>query len=950
MTDLEAALRRAVRGEVGFDTTSRALTTMDASNYRRVPLGVVAPRDADDVAAVLEVCREHAVPVVARGGGTSIAGQATGTGVVLDFTRHMNRLVGIDPEARTAVVQPGVVLDRLQDAAAPHGLRFGPDPSTHSRCTLGGMIGNNSCGSHSVAWGTTADSVRELSVLTARGRRLRLGREWSGAPEGLRGLVDGELARLRTGFPDLPRRISGYALDALLPERGADVARSFCGSEGTLGVLTEAVVRLVESPRARALAVLGYADEAGAAEAAAGLLPLGPLTVEGMAVDLVPSTRGLPRGGAWLFVETGGDTEAEARARAEAVVRAADVVDALVVTDPGGRRTLWRIREDASGTATRMPDGSEAWPGWEDCAVPPVRLGGYLRDFRRLLTAHGLRGTPYGHFGDGCIHVRIDFDLLSADGVARFRRFSQELADVVVAHGGSLSGEHGDGQARAELLPRMYGAETVALFERAKAVWDPDDLLNPGMLVRPAPLDANLRFSVLPREPVDVEFGYPSDGGDFSAAVRRCVGVAKCRTTSVSGAGVMCPSFRATGEEAHSTRGRARLLHEMLAGELVADGWRSTEVRDALDLCLSCKGCRSDCPVEVDMATYKAEFLHHHYAGRRRPAAHYAMGWLPVWLRWTARTRTAPVVNALASVRPLAAVAKRLGGIAREREVPRLAGETFSRWWRRRGGRPTEGGDLVVLWPDTFTEHLSPSVGRAAVRVLEAAGLRVALPPTLRGRAVVGDGTSRSPLALLTARRGKVCCGLTYVSTGQLDRARAVMRRTLDLMAPVLETSAPVVVLEPSCAAALRTDLPELLHDDPRAARLAARVLTFAEALERHAPDWAPPEVNLPAVGQTHCHQHAVLGDAADRRLRESAGLTGELSGGCCGLAGNFGFEAGHYEVSAACAEDQLLPAVREAPDGAVVLADGFSCRTQLEQLAGVRGRHLAEVLAERLD
>ncbi|WP_328658035.1 FAD-binding and (Fe-S)-binding domain-containing protein [Streptomyces sp. NBC_00334] len=950
MTDLEAALRRAVRGEVGFDVTSRALTTMDASNYRRVPLGVVAPRDADDVAAVLEVCRRRGVPVVARGGGTSIAGQATGTGVVLDFTRHMNRLVALDPEARTAVVQPGLVLDRLQRSAAPHGLRFGPDPSTHSRCTLGGMIGNNSCGSHSVAWGTTADSVRELTALTARGRRLRLGQEWAGAPDGLRELVDGDLARLRTGFPDLPRRISGYALDALLPENGADVARSFCGSEGTLGVLTEAVVRLVESPRARALAVLGYADEAGAAEAAAGLLPLGPLTVEGMAVDLVPSTEGLPRGGAWLFVETGGDTETEARARAEAVVRAADVVDALVVTDPAGQRTLWRIREDASGTATRMPDGSEAWPGWEDCAVPPARLGAYLRDFRRLLTAHELRGTPYGHFGDGCIHVRIDFDLLTEAGVAGFRRFSEELADVVVAHGGSLSGEHGDGQARAELLPRMYGAETVALFERAKAVWDPDDLLNPGMLVRPAPLDANLRFSVLPREPVDVEFGYPSDGGDFSAAVRRCVGVAKCRTTSAAGSSVMCPSFRATGEEEHSTRGRARLLHEMLAGELVTDGWRSTEVRDALDLCLSCKGCRSDCPVGVDMATYKAEFLHHHYEGRRRPAAHYAMGWLPVWLRWAARARVAPLVNTLASVRPLAAVAKRLGGIAGERDVPRLAGETFSRWWRGRRRVASGDGDLVVLWPDTFTEHLSPSVGRAAVRVLEAAGLRVVLPPTLRGRAVVGDGASRSALSLLAARRGQVCCGLTYVSTGQLDRARAVMRRTLDLMDPVLETSAPVVVLEPSCAAALRTDLPELLHDDPRAARLAARVLTFAEVLERHAPDWAPPAVDRPAVGQTHCHQHAVLGDAADRRLRASVGLTGELSGGCCGLAGNFGFEDGHYEVSAACAEDQLLPAVREAPDGAVVLADGFSCRTQLEQVAGVRGRHLAEVLAERLD
>ncbi|MFF7645565.1 FAD-linked oxidase C-terminal domain-containing protein [Streptomyces canus] len=968
MTDLEADLRKAVRGEVGFDVTSRALTTMDASNYRRVPLGVVAPRDADDVAAVLEVCRTHGVPVVARGGGTSIAGQATGTGVVLDFTRHMNKLLSVDPESRTAVVQPGLVLDRLQDAAAPHGLRFGPDPSTHSRCTLGGMIGNNSCGSHSVAWGTTADNVSELDVVTARGERLRLGQDWAGAPAGLRELVDGELARLRTGFPELPRRISGYALDALLPERRADVARSFCGSEGTLGVLTEAVVRLVEAPPARALAVLGYADEGAAAEAAAGLLVHRPLTVEGMAADLVPSAAALPRGGAWLFVETGGSSGSEARARAEEIVRAADVLDAHVVTDPAGQRALWRIREDASGTATRMPDGSEAWPGWEDCAVPPRRLGAYLRDFRELLGAHGLRGTPYGHFGDGCIHVRIDFDLLTRAGIGRFRRFSEELAELVAAHGGSLSGEHGDGQARAELLPKMYGDEMVALFERAKAVWDPDDLLNPGMLVRPAPLDTNLRFAVLPREPVDVAFGYPADGGDFSAAVRRCVGVAKCRTTASSGSAVMCPSFRATGEEAHSTRGRARLLHEMLAGEaggVVTDGWRSTEVREALDLCLSCKGCRSDCPVGVDMATYKAEFLHHHYAGRRRPASHHSMGRLPEWLRRVDRVRAAAVVNALASVRPLAALAKRLGGITPERRIPKVATETFSRWWdgrnapgRNAPGRNAPGqnaddaGDLVVLWPDTFTEHLSPSVGQAAVRVLEAAGLRVALPPTVHlEKAPVGDGrtVALDPVSLLRGR-GRVCCGLTYVSTGQLDRARTVLRRTLDLMSPVLETRAPVVVLEPSCAAALRTDLPELLHDDPRAACLASRVLTFAEALEQFAPDWRPPALNRPVVGQTHCHQHAVLGDTADRRLREAAGLTGDLAGGCCGLAGNFGFEKGHFEVSRACAEEQLLPSVRHAPRDAVVLADGFSCRTQLEQLAGVRGRHLAEVLAEALE
>ncbi|MET7859142.1 FAD-binding and (Fe-S)-binding domain-containing protein [Streptomyces sp. NPDC005318] len=923
-TSLERALSSAVRGEVEFDAAARALMTMDASNYRRVPLGVVAPRDADDVAAALAVCRAHEVPVVPRGGGTSIAGQATGTGVVLDLTRHLRSVVELDAASRTAVVQPGVVLDDLRAAAAPHGLTFGPDPSTHSRCTLGGMIGNNSCGSHSVAWGTTADNVEALTVARYGGDTIGLtGRGgWDGAPAGLRELAAGHLALLRTGFPELPRRISGYALDALLPERGPDLVRAFCGSEGTLGVVTEATVRLVEVPGARALAVLGYADESAAAEAAPGLLPYHPLTVEGMAADLVREPAGLPRGGAWLFVETGGATPAEARAHAERILRAADAVDAAVVTDPAGQRALWRIREDASGTATRMPDGSEAWPGWEDCAVPPARLGPYLREFRSLLAGHGLRGTPYGHFGDGCIHVRIDFDLLSGDGVARFRRFSEELAALVVAHGGSLSGEHGDGLARAELLSRMYGDELVALFGQFKDAWDPYGGMNPGVLARPARLDENLRFDVLPKRPVDVTFGYPDDGGDFAAAVRRCVGVGKCRTARPTGADVMCPSFRATGEEAHSTRGRARLLHEMLAGEVVTDGWRSEEVRGALDLCLSCKGCRSDCPVGVDMATYKAEFLHHHYRGRLRPAAHYAMGRLPQWLRLA--SPFAGVLNALARVRPLAALAKRLAGIAPERMIPVLAGETFSRWaGRRRGGRTvTRPSDRVVtVWPDTFTDHLSPEVGRAAVRVLEAAGRRPVLPA-----------------------RG-VCCGLTYVSTGQLDKARTVMRRTLDRMGPSLGD--PLVVLEPSCAATLRTDLPELLPDDPRATELAASVRTLAQYLEEYAPDWQPPRLDRPVVGQTHCHQHAVLGDAAERRLRERAGLTGELSGGCCGLAGNFGFERGHWGVSVACAEEQLLPSVRDAEPGAEVLADGFSCRTQLAQLAGVRGRHLAELLAE---
>ncbi|MFE3473655.1 FAD-binding and (Fe-S)-binding domain-containing protein [Streptomyces bacillaris] len=951
-----AALRAAVRGGTDFGPAARALTTMDASNYRRVPLGVLAPRDADDLAAALTVCREYGVPVVPRGGATSIAGQATGTGLVLDLTRHLNAILDVDPAARTATVQPGVVLDDLRAAAAPHGLTFGPDPSTHSRCTLGGMIGNNSCGAHSVAWGTTADNVRALEVVRYGGEVLRLEQTRGTGPDGVRGtsahgpgragdasghgphgvreLIGAHLALLRTGYPDLSRRISGYALDALLPEHpgGPDPVRAFCGSEGTLAVVTEATVRLVETPPARALAVLGYADEAAAAEAAPGLLPYGPLTVEGMAADLVREPAGLlPRGAAWLFVETGGATPAEARAHAERILRAADAVDGAVVTDPAGQRALWRIREDAAGTATRMPDGSEAWPGWEDCAVPPDRLGPYLRDFRALLAGHGLRGTPYGHFGEGCIHVRIDFDLLTPPGIARFRAFSEELADLVVAHGGSLSGEHGDGQARAELLPRMYGDELVALFGAFKDLWDPDGGLNPGILTRPAPLDTNLRFEVLTKRPVDVAFGYPQDGGDFAGAVRRCVGVAKCRTAEApsGGTGVMCPSFRVTGEEAHSTRGRARLLHEMLAGEVITDGWRSTEVRDALDLCLSCKGCRSDCPVGVDMATYKAEFLHHHYKGRIRPAAHYALGRLPRWLRLAAPF--AGPLNALARVGPLAALAKRLAGIAPERTIPVLATETYSRWLRTRRGRGTRvlSSDRVVhLWADTFTEYLSPHVGRAAVRVLEEATGRTVLPPPAGG-----------------------CCGLTYVSTGQLDAARRVMRRTLDRFAPL--PGHPVVVLEPSCAATLRTDLPELLPDDPRAAELAARVRTLAQYLEEYAPDWTPPRLDRPVVGQTHCHQHAVLGDAAERRLRERLGLTGELSGGCCGLAGNFGFEKGHWDVSAACAEDQLLPAVRESAPGTELLADGFSCRTQLDQLgppAGRRARHLAEVIAEGLE
>ncbi|WP_345677048.1 FAD-binding and (Fe-S)-binding domain-containing protein [Yinghuangia aomiensis] len=946
---LARALRARVRGGVRFDAQARGLHAMDASNYRHVPTGVVTPRDVEDLAAAVAVCHEQRAPMTVRGGGTSIAGQATGRGVVLDTARHLTRIESLDPDARIAVVEPGVVLDDLRAAAAPYGLTFGPDPSTHSRCTLGGMIGNDSCGAHSVAWGRTSANVAWLDVLTVDGVRMRVGPESAVEPEAgsdigaeriraeLLALADDNLALVRTGFPPLARRVSGYALDRLLPEHGRDLAGALVGTEGTCAVVLRAGVRLVEAPRARALAVLGFADDVAAAEAAPAVLPYGPLTVESLSAELAAlawSARSvrLPDGGAWLFVETGGDTRDEAYARAVAVARGLGLPASAyrIEADAAGQRALWRIREEASGTVTRLAGDVEAWPGWEDTAVPPERLAAYLRELHKLMRRFGLRGLPYGHFGEGCVHIRFDFDLISEPGVARFRGFSSELADLVVAHGGSLSGEHGDGQARAEFLPRMYGDELVGLFGRFKSVWDPDDLLNPGVLVRPRPVDADLRFAGMPRTPVPVAFGYPHDGGDFAAAVRRCVGVGKCReSASTASGGVMCPSFRATGEEKDSTRGRARLLHEMLVGDVVTDGWRAEEVRDALDLCLSCKGCRSDCPVGVDMATYKAEFLHHHYAGRVRPRAHYTLGALPWWARAVASVPSAArLVNGLAARPALARAGLGLAGLDPSRGLPAFAPEPFTRGWVRR--RPVsvrrsalaEPRPRVVLWPDTFTNHFAPEVAWAAVRVLEDAGLTVVVPPR------------------------PVCCGLTWVSTGQLDTARRVMRRTLRTLEPALTAGLPIVGLEPSCTAALRSDVPELLGRE--AAELPGLVRTFAETLAECAPGWTPPRLDRPVTGQLHCHQHAVLGDAADRALREQAALSGTLTGGCCGLAGNFGYEPGHAGISTRIAAERLLPALESAPY-AEVLADGFSCRTQIRELTDRRPRHLAEVLAAGL-
>ncbi len=939
-------LRAAIRGEVRADREVRALYASDASNYRVPPGAVVAPRTADELAAVVALAAEAGVPVTMRGAGTSIAGNAIGRGLVVDASRHLSGVLALDPEAATATVLPGTVLDDLNRAASVHGLRFGPDPSTHSRCTIGGMIGNNACGSHSVRWGTTADNTLGLELVTADGRRRPVGMPGHGAPAGsaslgpalatrLRDLAATHADLIRRELPPWPRRVSGYGLGWLLPENGADIARVLVGSEGTCAVVSAATVRLVRPPLVRALLVLAFADDIAAAAAVPALLTEHPLTVESLTADFLATWRDpglLPAGGAWLLVEAGGATIAEARdhaARLGASIGArAGGPAAALIEDPAAQQVLWSVREDGAGRAARLPDGSPAWPGFEDAAVPPERLASYLAELRDLLRDHELRGTTYGHFGEGCIHLRVGFGLDRPGGVDRFSGFMSAAADLVVAHGGTLSGEHGDGRARSELLERMFSPELLRVFGAWKAAWDERNVLNPGILVDPVPFTDDLRRPRPTLIALDPVLGYGSDGGDLRQAVERCIGVGRC--VSRQGAALMCPSYRATGQERHSTRGRARLLQEMVAGSLADDGWRSTEVRDALDLCLSCRGCLSDCPTGVDMASYKSEFLDHHYRGRIRPRSHYSLGWLPVWLRLTHRVPGAHrVVNALMGFTPTRRVFALVAGMAGERRIPRLAPRTFVAAFRRgQAAAPGHPADpdhpRVILWPDTFNNHLSPQVAHAAARVLDAAGFVVDVPAT------------------------DVCCGLTWITTGQLDRARAVLRRTL--AAVELAGDEPIVVLEPSCAAALRRDLVELLRDDPRARDVAGRVRTLAEVLDG-AGYAGPGGDKISALVQPHCHQQAVLGTAADARVMAGAGIDASpVLSGCCGLAGNFGAEAGHEAVSRAVAALELLPALRAAGDDTTVLADGFSCRTQIEFLDGRRARHLAEILADRLD
>lgn len=949
---LERALARSVAGEVRFDDATRALYAQDASNYRRIPVGVVVPEHADDVIATVAACREHGAPIVARGGGTSLAGQTVNEAVVVDFSKRMNRIVSIDPAAKRARVELGVVCDDLVDVVRPFGLTWGPRPATHSRCCFGGMLANNCGGMHAQRNGTAVHNVEALDVLLYDGTRLELG--WMddaalaraitrGGREGrlfaqLRSLRDRYASLIRARYPQIPRRVSGYNLDELLPKDDGrfNLARVVVGSEGTLVTMLEATLALRDDPPARAIVVLGFEDVFQAADMVPALLRYEPLALEGIddvLYDHISRKGGLHAehlrlvsgGHGWLMIELGGATDDEVRAAAERMVHdvRTAIVDSRIYVDAKDRRMLLDAREGALGSTAFVPGEPDSWPGWEDSAVAPERLGRYLRDLHGLFDAYDYHPALYGHFGMGVVHCRVPFDLADEHGVRKFRRFMSDAADLVVAHGGSLSGEHGDGQARAELLRKMFGDELVAAMRELKSIFDPLGGMNPGKIVDPYPIVDRLRLwpDYQPAVP-DTHFRYPEDGGSFARATLRCVGVGVCRRKHGEGEhDVMCPSYMVTREEKHSTRGRAHLLWEMVRGDgPVRGGWKDEGVKEALDLCLACKGCKRDCPMGVDVATYKAEFLSHYYEGRTRPRHAYAFGFIDKWARLAAH---APgLVNLTTQLPGTRAIAKLVAGVSQEMRIPPFSPETFKQRFARRPRR-VASERKVVLWADTFNDHFHPDTAMAAVDVLEAAGYEVVVPSE------------------------PICCGRPLYDFGLLDHARAYLEDVLRALEPHLRAGLPIVVLEPSCASVFKEELRALMPARDDADVLGRKTTTLAELLLAGSTSPDLPRLRRRAIVQGHCHHKSALDFGAERRVLDAMGLDVEvLESGCCGMAGAFGFVEDTHDVGKSCGERVLLPRVRRERDDTLVIADGFSCREQIAQHTPRRALHLAEVLA----
>jgi FAD/FMN-containing dehydrogenase/Fe-S oxidoreductase len=946
MSVIGEKLRSVIEGEVRFADGDRAMYASDAGNYRMPPLGVVLPKNIHDVTRTVEICRASGIPIVARGGGTGIPGQTVNAAVLLDFSKYMNRILDMRPTERFAIVEPGIVLDSLRDEANRYGLTFGPDPATHSRCTLGGMIGNNSCGIHSVMGGETVDNIEGLEILTYDGIRMSVGPTTdedleriirAGGRRGeiygrLRALRDRYAGHIREEFPHIPRRVSGYNLPALLPENGFDVAKALVGSECTCVLVLSARTKLIPNPPVRSLVVIGYPDIFEAADHVVEpmkYLPIGLEALDHVFIDDMqkkgmhpPHLEMLPEGRAWLLIEFGGEDKQESDAGAKKLIedyRKAENPPAMkLFDDPEYERLIWHLREEGLGATARVPGEPENHEGWEDASVPPVKLGPYLRDFKKLLDKYEYHGALYGHFGQGCVHTRLNFDLKTSDGIRKFRQFLGEAANLVVSYGGSLSGEHGDGQARGELLPRMYSPEIMQAFREFKSIWDPEWKMNPGKVINPYRVDENLRLGPDFNPPApSTHFQFPDDDHSFTRATERCVGAGVCRR---HGGGTMCPSYMVTREEKHSTRGRARMLNEMIRGDVLHGGWKNEEVKDALDLCLSCKGCKADCPVQVDMATYKAEFLSHYYDGRLRPRHAYASGLIFWWARFASMAPS--IANFLTQAPPFNSLAKSMAGYAHQRQIPRFAGETFKHWFFQRRRRNKEG-QKVVLWADTFNNYFTPEVAKAAGEVLEDAGCYVEV------------------------NGGHICCGRPLYDFGFLTRARKTLETTLRVLQPAIQSGAPIIGLEPSCVSLFRDELPNLLAANEDAKRLSAQVVTLADFLNSK-PKYTPPQLSGKAVVHGHCHHKSILKFDDETSLLKKTGLDCTiLDSGCCGMAGAFGYEKEHYEVSVQCGERVLLPAVRSAASSDLIIADGFSCREQILQQTGRRALHLAEALRQ---